>query len=166
MEGGGVGQAAMGETHEIAYVDLPPICAQPKGKLLSVTMFKRSLLTQIKSERFFTCIIGRVFEMHVERTYSWFHTLTNEFSVNYCNFHNIPAKAEPKCQATFVEFGSPHEAICVCRYIYLPIIHSYWFPSYLPTCATRAAGVVHTSTYPIIQNTTVNVMRPKRPSWT
>jgi hypothetical protein len=41
-EGGGVGQAAVGETHEIAYVDLPPICAQPKGNMLSATMFKRS----------------------------------------------------------------------------------------------------------------------------
>jgi hypothetical protein len=42
MEGGGVGQAAVGGTHEIAYVDLAPICAQPKGKPLSATMFKRS----------------------------------------------------------------------------------------------------------------------------
>jgi hypothetical protein len=33
MEGGGVGHAAVKETHEIAYVGLPPICAQPKGKL-------------------------------------------------------------------------------------------------------------------------------------
>jgi hypothetical protein len=41
-EGGGVGQADVGETHEIAYVDLPRICAQPKGKLRSATLFKRS----------------------------------------------------------------------------------------------------------------------------
>jgi hypothetical protein len=41
-EGAGVGQADVGETHEIAYVELPPICAQPKGKPLSATMFKRS----------------------------------------------------------------------------------------------------------------------------
>jgi hypothetical protein len=46
-EGGGGEQAAVGETHEIAYVDLPPMCAQPKGKLLSATMYKRSQLTQI-----------------------------------------------------------------------------------------------------------------------
>jgi hypothetical protein len=42
MEGGGVGQAVAGEALEIACVDLPPICAQPKGMLHSVTMFKRS----------------------------------------------------------------------------------------------------------------------------
>jgi hypothetical protein len=40
-EEGGVGLAAVGETHEVEYVDLPPICAQPKGKPLSATMFKR-----------------------------------------------------------------------------------------------------------------------------
>jgi hypothetical protein len=40
-EGGGVGQAAVGETHEIAYVDLPQICAQPKDKPPSPTIFKR-----------------------------------------------------------------------------------------------------------------------------
>jgi hypothetical protein len=32
--------AAMGETHDIAFVGSPPICAQPKGKLLPVTMLK------------------------------------------------------------------------------------------------------------------------------
>jgi hypothetical protein len=33
-----------------------------------------------------------------------------------------------------------------------------------PACAMRGAGVVGTSTYTSIPNTTVNVMRPKRPS--
>jgi hypothetical protein len=46
-EGGDVGHAAMGEMHEIAYVDLPPICAHPKGKLLSATMFKQSIEIEI-----------------------------------------------------------------------------------------------------------------------
>jgi hypothetical protein len=41
-EGGGVGQVVMEKIHEIDFVDLPPISAQPKGKLLSVTIFKRS----------------------------------------------------------------------------------------------------------------------------
>jgi hypothetical protein len=35
-----------------------------------------------------------------------------------------------------------------------------------PPCTTRGAGVVGTSTYPSIPNTTVNVMRPKRPNRT
>jgi hypothetical protein len=35
-----------------------------------------------------------------------------------------------------------------------------------PTCATRGAGVVGTSTHPRTPNTTLNVMRHKRPSWT
>jgi hypothetical protein len=46
-EGRGVGQAVVAETHEIAYVDLPPICAQPKGKPLSTTIIKRSYLSYV-----------------------------------------------------------------------------------------------------------------------
>jgi hypothetical protein len=60
-EGVSVGQAAMGETHEIARVDLPPICAQPKGKLLSATIFKRSQLTQTWSKLFQKRTDRRVF---------------------------------------------------------------------------------------------------------
>jgi hypothetical protein len=41
-EEGGVRQAVVGETHEITHGNLPPICAQPKGKMLSATMFKQS----------------------------------------------------------------------------------------------------------------------------
>jgi hypothetical protein len=40
-EGGGVGHAAVGETHEIAYVNLLPIMAQHKGKMRSAKMFKQ-----------------------------------------------------------------------------------------------------------------------------
>jgi hypothetical protein len=40
-EGGGIGHAAMGETHEIAYVDLPAKFAKPMGKLRSAKVFKR-----------------------------------------------------------------------------------------------------------------------------
>jgi hypothetical protein len=35
-----------------------------------------------------------------------------------------------------------------------------------PMCATRGAGLVGKPTYPSNPNTTVNVMRPKWPSWT
>jgi hypothetical protein len=33
MEEGSIGHAVVGGTHEIAYVDLPPICVEPKDKL-------------------------------------------------------------------------------------------------------------------------------------
>jgi hypothetical protein len=46
----------------------------------------------------------------------------------------------------------------------------FFIPTYLQakvlSCAPRGAGVVGTSTYPSIPDTTVHVMRPKRPSWT
>jgi hypothetical protein len=32
-EGGGVGHADVGKAHEFAYLDLSPICAQPKGNV-------------------------------------------------------------------------------------------------------------------------------------
>jgi hypothetical protein len=41
IDAGGVGHAIAGETHEIEYVDLPPICAQPKGKPLPAVFFTR-----------------------------------------------------------------------------------------------------------------------------
>jgi hypothetical protein len=85
-KGGYVGQAAEGETHEIAYVYLPDICAQPKGKPLSATMFKRSQLTQILSLLFQIGSGGRVFSMRVERTYSQAQPHKNRFSVNYFYF--------------------------------------------------------------------------------
>jgi hypothetical protein len=116
----------MGETHEIAYVDLPPICAQPKGKPLSATMFKRSYLTQKWAKLFETCTVGRIFSMRVERIHK----------SSFCEslvFTNYSGKPEPPCQATPIEFGSPHEAICAgfvdkC----LPILHSYLFPNLIP----------------------------------
>jgi hypothetical protein len=41
-------------------------------------------------------------------------------------FTNYPGKAEPHCQATPIEVGSPHEAISAGFIdICLPIIHSY-----------------------------------------
>jgi hypothetical protein len=91
-EGGGVGQAAVGESHEITYVDLPPIFAQPKGNLLSATMFKRLKRTQNMSTLFETCTVGRAFSMRIERTYSGVQTPTNIFSVNCFNFRVTPVK--------------------------------------------------------------------------
>jgi hypothetical protein len=54
---------------------------------------------------------------------------------------NYSGKVEPQCQATSIEFGSPHEAICAgfvdtC----LPILHSYLFPSMLLSDACHAWG--------------------------
>jgi hypothetical protein len=69
MDRRGVGQIVVGEAHEIAYLDLPPICAQPKGMLLSATMFKRSQLTQMGSKLFQTGTVARVFTVRVERIY-------------------------------------------------------------------------------------------------
>jgi hypothetical protein len=41
-------------------------------------------------------------------------------------FTHHSGKAEPQCQATPIEFGSPHEAICTGFVdICLPILHSY-----------------------------------------
>jgi hypothetical protein len=50
--------------------------------------------------------------------------------------------------------------------IYLSMILHLYVQAQFPTCATRGAGVAGTSTHPSIPNTTVNVTRPKRPSWT
>jgi hypothetical protein len=64
--------------------------------------------------------------MRVERTNSGAQTPTNEFPVNNFYLLIIPAKAEPQCQTTPVELGSPHEAICAEFFdICLLILHSY-----------------------------------------
>jgi hypothetical protein len=48
-------------------------------------------------------------------------------------FTNYPGTTEPQCQATPVEFGSPHEATCAGLVdICVPILHSYRFPSLIP----------------------------------
>jgi hypothetical protein len=47
--------------------------------------------------------------MRTERTYSRAQIPTSKFYVKYSNFRIIPAKL---CQATPVEFGSLHEAMC------------------------------------------------------
>jgi hypothetical protein len=58
------------------------------------------------------------------------------------------------------------------RYVRSLSIYDYQFlistslHAYFPSCATHGAGVAGTNTYPSIPNTPVNVMRPKRPSWT
>jgi hypothetical protein len=137
------------ETHEIEDVDLPPICAQPKGKPLSATMFKRSQITQIWSKR---CIIGtvrRVISMHVQHTYSRVHTPTNEFSVNYLYFRIIPAmlsrsaKQHPSNSAHLMRRFVRGLSICIYQ-LFVPID----FRAQFPTRATRGAVVVGTSTYP------------------
>jgi hypothetical protein len=64
--------------------------------------------------------------MGVERIYSRVHTTTNEFLVNYYNFHIILAELSRSAKEKPVEFGSPHEATCAGFVdIYLPILHSY-----------------------------------------
>jgi hypothetical protein len=78
-EEGGVGQAAVGETHETAYADLPPICVQPKGKLFSATIFERSQLTQIWSKLFEIGTVGRDFSMHIKQINSEAPKSVNRF---------------------------------------------------------------------------------------
>jgi hypothetical protein len=45
--------------------------------------------------------------MHVKLIYSKDHQPINKVSANYFIFHIVP-----HCEATPVEFGSPHEAVC------------------------------------------------------
>jgi hypothetical protein len=64
----------LGETHKIAYVDLPPIYAQPKGKVLSATMFKRATMFKLATcsnmvKPFQTRSVGRVASMRVKNIY-------------------------------------------------------------------------------------------------
>jgi hypothetical protein len=71
--------------------------------------------------------------MRVIHIYFRVQTFTKKFNVNYVimlltlfEFLHYSGKAESQCQATPVEFGSPHKAICaefvdIC----LPILHSY-----------------------------------------
>jgi hypothetical protein len=45
--------------------------------------------------------------------------------MNYCKTTNYSGKAEPECQATPIEIGSPHEALCAGFVdVGLPILHS------------------------------------------
>jgi hypothetical protein len=83
---------------------------------------------------------------------------------------NYPSTSEPQCEATPIEVGSPPETICAGFVdICFPILHSIYVSQFFipfdlraefPTRATRGTGVVGTSAYPSIPNTTVNVMRP------
>jgi hypothetical protein len=74
---------------------------------------------------FITSTVGRVLSMRVERTYSGVQKPTNIFC-DLCLLTNYSGATEPQCQATPIEFGSPHEAICVGFVeICLQILHSY-----------------------------------------
>jgi hypothetical protein len=122
----------LGETHEIAYVDLPHICAQPKGKLFSATCSNahdllkhgQKLLKQIQFDASFqyasnTCTLK-------------FHNS----QITFCEFIQFPhysGKAESQCQPIAVEFGPPHEAICAGFFnTCLKILYSYLFSSLTP----------------------------------
>jgi hypothetical protein len=78
-----------------------------------------------------------------------------------CCFPRYPDKVEPHCQATAVEFGSPHEAICAGFFdICLPLPHFYLLPSLIPDVYHAWGGCGWYKHIPKHFNTTVNVMRP------
>jgi hypothetical protein len=109
----------MGETNEIAYVDLPPTCTQSKGKPLSITMFKRSYLTHVWSKGFYSRTVERAFSIRVERTYFGDQKSTNRCFVNCLNLQIIPAKLSRSAKQH--PSNSAHlkgADLCgVCRYI-------------------------------------------------
>jgi hypothetical protein len=72
--GGAVGQAAVEEMHQTAYVDLPPITAQPKGKVRLTTLIKcsQTMLFEVRTIR------------RVKRTHARVQKLTNRILASYC----------------------------------------------------------------------------------
>jgi hypothetical protein len=79
-------------------------------------------------------------------------------------------KAEPYCQATLVEFASQtREAVCA-RSVDTLLTNFSFLMMYMPNSrrVPRVGRVwlAKAHTQAIIPNTTVNVMHPKRPSWT
>jgi hypothetical protein len=61
--------------------------------------------------------------MRVETIYLEIH---KKISYQLLQFTNYSDKAEPQCQATPIQFGSPHEAICAGLVdMCLPILHAY-----------------------------------------
>jgi hypothetical protein len=101
--------------------------------------------------------------MRVERTYSRviMKTPTNRFVMNYFNLRIIPAQLSRSAKQ-----HTSKSAHLLRRFVRGLSIYVYQFfipidlRAQFPTRATRGAGVVGTSTYPSIPNTTVNVMRP------
>jgi hypothetical protein len=99
--------------------------------------------------------------MRVERTYSGAQTHKNRFSVNYLYLRAIPAKLSRSAKQHPSNSAHPMRQFLRALSIYVyQFFISTDFRAYFPTRATRGAGVVGTSTYPSIPNTTVNVMRP------
>jgi hypothetical protein len=99
--------------------------------------------------------------MRVERNYSGVITPTNRCIMNHVNLQVIPAKLSRNAKQH--PSNSAHLMRRFVRglsiYIYQFIIAAD-FRAQFPTRATRGAGVVGTSTYPSIPDTTVNDMRP------
>jgi hypothetical protein len=99
--------------------------------------------------------------MRVARTYSGVLTPTNQFVMNYYNLQIIPAKLSriakqhPSNSAHLMRRFVRVSSIYVCQFFI-----SIDFRALFLTRAPRGAGVVGTSTYLGILNTTVNVMRP------
>jgi hypothetical protein len=87
--------------------------------------------------------------------------------VNYSNFRNIPAKVSRSAKQHLSNLAHFMRRFVLGLSIYF---YQVFIPNDIqaqfPMRVTRGVGVVGTSTYPSIPNTTVNVMRPKRPSWT
>jgi hypothetical protein len=81
----------VGGTHEIAYVDIPPICAQPKGKPLSATMFSDHDFLKLGHTFFKRVPLNASFHC-ASNAYTMEFRHSQTISVNYFNFGIIPAK--------------------------------------------------------------------------
>jgi hypothetical protein len=99
--------------------------------------------------------------MRVESLCIIVQKFTHYFSVNQFYFRIIPVKL-----SRIAKQHSSNSAHLMMRFLQGLSMHVYQFfvhtcfYALLQTRATRGAGVVGTSTYPSITNTTVNVLRP------
>jgi hypothetical protein len=153
------------------FVNLPPICAQPNGKVGQAPFYHNVQTIKTSSNKvnvFKHVPLAVPFQWAPNAPTLQLNTPPNEFGVNCSIFHNIPANLSQG-----VKQYTSNSAHLMKRFVRGLTIYIYQLFSLadliaqFPTRATRGTGVVGTSTYPSIPNTnTVNVMRPKRPSWT
>jgi hypothetical protein len=112
------GQAAVGDTHEIAYVDLPPICAQPDGKLLSATMLNDHDLLKY-GENFFNEVPLNAYFQCASNAPTLKFKNKQSILVIYFSFRNIPVKLSrnAKQHPSNSDHLIRHDLCGVCRYM-------------------------------------------------